>query len=282
MIAPYSIVSFLAMLQIHTHAFGRAMHSIGQLSGLAKGLSQAGNFDAKKHAVGGDDGKHISGIVRDLLVEAKNLDTPLAVITLERLVGLIESDDCTVDDLCVLTGEAERRLYDELSVRFVFSLDAKSADIFRSGSFGDDVAIKFPGVIGEISETYKCYAVGRGTAAAFHAIRCLESGFAAMWRCLGVADPISGFERNWKNRSEKIKDQVESKWPAKTGRMSGDAKFFDEAFGAVTAMQNPYRNATMHFDAKYTLEEAWHIMELVKGFMQKIASRMDENGLPLA
>ena len=64
--------------------------------------------------------------------------------------------------------------------------------------------------------------------------------------------------------------------------MTGDAKLFDEAFGMVAAMANPYRNATMHLDSVYTLEDAKHVVELVKGFMKKIASRMDENGLPLA
>jgi hypothetical protein len=36
----------------------------------------------------------------------------------------------------------------------------------------------------------------------------------------------------------------------------------------------------MHLDVKYTAPEALHIFELVKGLMQKIASKMDENGNP--
>ncbi len=47
-------------------------------------------------------------------------------------------------------------------------------------------------------------------------------------------------------------------------------------------MQNPYRNATMHFDQNYTSEEALHIMEVVKGLMVRVSRRMDEDGLPLA
>jgi hypothetical protein len=64
--------------------------------------------------------------------------------------------------------------------------------------------------------------------------------------------------------------------------MSGDGEFFDNAFAALAAMQNPYRNSTMHLDQKYTSEEASHIFEVVGGFMKKLASRMDEDGLPLA
>jgi hypothetical protein len=64
--------------------------------------------------------------------------------------------------------------------------------------------------------------------------------------------------------------------------MSGDAQLFDKLHGAITAMQNPYRNETMHLAEKYTAPEALHIFELVKGLMQKIASRMDEDEEPKA
>ena len=50
----------------------------------------------------------------------------------------------------------------------------------------------------------------------------------------------------------------------------------------ISRFHNPWRNAIMHLDQKYTLEEARHIFEIVGGFMRKLASRMDENGLPLA
>ena len=80
----------------------------------------------------------------------------------------------------------------------------------------------------------------------------------------------------------KFQDKIEAKWPKSTGRMDDEAKFFDSVIGSLAAMQNPYRNSTMHFDAKYTQDEAEHISLLVKGIMSKIASRMDEDGLPLA
>jgi hypothetical protein len=41
-------------------------------------------------------------------------------------------------------------------------------------------------------------------------------------------------------------------------------------------------NPTMHVESKYTDEEAEHIFIAVRGFMKKLASRMDESGQPLA
>jgi hypothetical protein len=47
-------------------------------------------------------------------------------------------------------------------------------------------------------------------------------------------------------------------------------------------MANPYRNATMHLDDKYTEDEARSLLELVRGYLRSVAARMDEDGLPLA
>ncbi len=56
----------------------------------------------------------------------------------------------------------------------------------------------------------------------------------------------------------------------------------EETYAALAATQNPYRNATMHLDHKYTEDEAQNLFEIVKGFMNRIADRMDENGDPKA
>jgi hypothetical protein len=50
----------------------------------------------------------------------------------------------------------------------------------------------------------------------------------------------------------------------------------------LDAVKNPWRNATMHVEKKYTPEEALHIHSSVRGFMMRLADRMDENGIPIA
>jgi hypothetical protein len=61
-----------------------------------------------------------------------------------------------------------------------------------------------------------------------------------------------------------------------------DGKFFEEAYAALAAMRNPWRNATMHVDQKYSEEEARHLHEVIRGFMNWVAMRCDENGDPKA
>jgi hypothetical protein len=38
----------------------------------------------------------------------------------------------------------------------------------------------------------------------------------------------------------------------------------------------------MHVEKTYTEEQANHVFAVVRGFMEKVASRLDENGQPLA
>jgi hypothetical protein len=64
--------------------------------------------------------------------------------------------------------------------------------------------------------------------------------------------------------------------------VAGDKEFFEELHASLDAVRNPWRNATMHVERKYTDDEADHIFVAAKGFMAKLASRGDENGQPFA
>ena len=61
-----------------------------------------------------------------------------------------------------------------------------------------------------------------------------------------------------------------------------DRKFFDEIYMALIAIKDGCRDDTMHLESDYNQREAEHLFALTKGFMQKVASRLDEDGLPLA
>ena len=57
---------------------------------------------------------------------------------------------------------------------------------------------------------------------------------------------------------------------------------FDDLYASLDAVKNPWRNATMHPANKYTQKEAEHVFAAVRGFVMKLADRMDENGDPKA
>jgi hypothetical protein len=53
-------------------------------------------------------------------------------------------------------------------------------------------------------------------------------------------------------------------------------------YALLDAVKDAWRNPTMHIETKYTPEEASNIFATVRGFMKKVAGRMDENGEPKA
>ena len=114
-------------------------------------------------------------------------------------------------------------------------------------------------------------------------MRLMEVGISAVSACLGIPDPVKPAGRNWGAILKEIKAAIDAKWPNPAGRMTtDDAVTFDELYASLDAVKNPYRNATMHVEKKYTDQEAEHIMSAVRGFMMKLAARCDEGGAPRA
>ncbi|KQW62711.1 MULTISPECIES: hypothetical protein [unclassified Ensifer] len=176
------------------------------------------------------------------------------------------------------------RLQDELSSHMILALSEGEQLLFKGAeaAFGPDVVAKFPSLKHDLDEAAKCLALARPTASAFHSLRSLEAGIRAISRCLNIPDPTKGADRNWGRMLQKVKQEIEARWPAAADRFAGDGKVFEELHAALAVIQNPYRNATAHLDAVYDQHDATHLMEMTKGLLRRIANRMDEDGHPIA
>jgi hypothetical protein len=215
--------------------------------------------------------KHLEDI--GLVYSAKSAGRLISTLMVGRIVNPT-ADATAVADLF-------GRIKDEMEVGYFFSLSVPEKKLFEAESaFGDKVAESFPSLTYEVGEAAKCLALGRSTAAAFHSIRCLEAAIFALSRCLSIPDPIKAADRNWGKMLGFVKAGVDRRWPTPTDRLSGDGQFFDELYGSLSGMQNPYRNATMHLDKVYTEDDARHIFEAAGGLMRRVASRCDEDGKP--
>jgi hypothetical protein len=181
--------------------------------------------------------------------------------------------------------EISSTLRRELSLKTVLVLQPQEALYYapKRPLFGQDFANKFKtdGAF-ELDEAAKCLALGRPTAAAFHLMRIMEVGIRALARSLQIPDPVKPVERNWAVILKAVCAGIEAKWPTAASRISGDGSLFEDLHASLDAVKNPWRNATMHVEKKYTGDEAIHIFHAVSGFMMKLSSRMDEDGLPLA
>jgi hypothetical protein len=110
----------------------------------------------------------------------------------------------------------------------------------------------------------------------------LEGGKKSLSRCLGISDQTRGADRNWGKMLASIKNEIDRRWPTTAHRMNGDGQFFENNYAALAAMRNPWRNSTMHFEQIYTEQDARDLLAIVGAFMRGLASRMEENGDPLA
>lgn len=211
----------------------------------------------------------------------------MSSIQLNRIVQRCRDENpLSHSEMSTLSRELALRIQDESNLFSFFNLSRKEAEYFNDSEklFGDDFALKFPseGTF-ELNEAAKCYALGRSTACVFHLMRVMELGIKALSQCLGIPDPIKPSNRNWSLMLKAIKeDGIDQKWPNQAAKMAAGAEILESLYVSLDAVRNPWRNATMHVENKYTQEEAEHIFIAVKGFMKKLSTRMDEKGEPKA
>lgn len=139
---------------------------------------------------------------------------------------------------------------------------------------GTDVRAKFPSATYDIDEAGKCLAFGRSTACVFHLMRVMEITLKAISRCLALGVPTNP---NWGTWLSPIRAEMQK-------RRSGwsDFTLFQDCWQRIDAIKDAQRNQTMHVETVYTEEEALLIFKNTEAFLKKVASRMDEHGLPLA
>jgi hypothetical protein len=230
----------------------------------------------------------MKGQAQRLLELLKILGTRVTKMAVDEHLRRLNSkgENPSYDDILKAYVDIDNSLRRELSLIDLLVLTGETAKYFEPEEplFGEEFAAKFNtrGTF-ELEEAGKCVALDRSTAAAFHLMRIMEIGVQAFAKCLGISDPTKPVEKNWGFILERIwKDGIEKKWPNGAARMSGDGALFDELYASLDAVKNPWRNGTMHVEKKYTPEEAIHIYSAVRGFMMRLADRMDENGLPIA
>lgn len=234
--------------------------------------------------VSSQDRKNAPKILLELKSLCRELGAPVTELALADLISALRRRKPVTykkfsENLTVI-GDTLRR---ELSLVHLFILEKSAQDYFEPSSplFGKDFAIKFPSAVYELDEAAKCIALSRPTASVFHLMRIMEIALYAVSKCLHIPDPVKPGNRNWGSMLQQIKAGVDARklhgWSAPT-----DQAFFEGCYASIDAIRVSWRNATMHVENKYDLEEAGHIFTAVRGFMKMLISRCDETGSPHA
>jgi hypothetical protein len=234
----------------------------------------------------------IAPTLGELQREAKRLGLRSADQQLDRIGDLFKnlragtSLQTLGQDLRSLVLDLHLRICDDLESRFFISMPPENVEYYKQTEplFGKGVDARFPSLSFEIDEAGKCYAFDRHTACVFHLMRILEGGIEAARKCLGIPDPVKDADRNWGAMLRKMKEEIDrrNRISAQQWLKPSDRDFFAEIYASLDAVRNVWRNATMHVEKKYTPLEAEHILTAVRGFMRKLADRVDEQGQPAA
>lgn len=264
------------MLELKAAAFYSTASSLKALQVLTRG--------GKRDATAQMKAKHKDFVIELLHSLQKHLDSLEANFTrlaVNRLLEDFGTNVTTYNDFERSVSELDQRLRDELRSKLVFVIESEKTKYLLPPEqvVGSDISTAIPSSLYELDEAAKCLAFSRPTAAVFHLMRTMEIGIKAIARCLKIPDPTKPAERNWGKILQTINDAVETK---STWSRPEDKAFFEGVYVTLDAVRNPWRNATMHVETKYTEEEAEYIFTAVRAFMMKIASRLDEQGQPNA
>jgi hypothetical protein len=267
---PYRLVSLLDMLRFYAEDFCHATALIGQIymdlqSKVPQDISWAAASSATK----------------TLERHCKNIDLPVTLRQIERVHGLIESGVFSTNPQGFARigreiADISVRLIDELKSRQIFLMQGAHVSYYEQTEplFGLEVRNNFPSAAYDITEAGKCYSLNRWTACVFHLMRVLERGLSVFADRFGIPSDHT----NWHNIIEGIEKAVRNMAndPVRPADWKDQQEFFSQAASHFMVLKDAWRNYTAHARGKYTDEEAEMLIMNVRGFMQKLATRLHE------
>jgi hypothetical protein len=217
--------------------------------------------------------------IRRLLEAAKPLCAELSMrassIQVDRLLNDLSHHG--TQSLAMAVKEAHGRIIDELSAVYFFHVPIAREEFYDKPWCGETVENAFSKAINDIQEAGKAYALGRWTAAVFHAMGILQRGLYALASDVDVKFS-AGFElENWKNIIDAIQSRVDKLLEGTEQQRKSILKDQTLAFYSQVAMEfqyfrNAWRTHVAHLRETYTEEDARIILDHVKQFMNKLAS----------
>ena len=159
-----------------------------------------------------------------------------------------------------------------------FRLTGEEATFYEVGEpLGPDAAKAFPEAIIDATEAGYCYALGRYTAAVYHAMMVLEHALKAMARHVGAINK----DDQWKNVIDEIEVSIER---IQNNGIQGKNKAvknevlqkLSEAAKEFSYFKDGWRNYVTHGKARYDGPQAFSILSHVRAFAIKLAPQLSE------
>jgi hypothetical protein len=238
------------------------------------------HIDEKNAVLGTDDRSNILLPHAEKLISAlSSVEARSALASTNRMQEQLQSNPAlTYAQVASMLGDIESRFADHLNDIKLLYLSAQEATLFEpaeqllatSGTPVAEIRDNFPSACFEIEECSKCLALGRQTAAVFHAMRVMELGLAALAKHLNTPDPVKASDRNWGNVLNAVKTKIDEKWPVKSRLPDSEGTKMEALYVTIDAVKNPWRNSTMHVEQIYAPHEAIHIARCTSMFILEL------------
>ena len=202
-----------------------------------------------------------------------------ALVTLERMVTLFNSDNGTQAKVGKLAGEFNGRLVDESCDKVFFLMTLGESSWYNVPVRGWERSLeRFPSIRDDVEEASKCFALSRYPAAVFHSVQAVEAGLIELGKFLKISDPKSG----WTAVKSALSKTVRKERQNMTAFEKKNFAFLEQVHGTVAALKDAWRNKISHMEgrpivmsAEFSAEIAEEIIVASRAFMRKLA-----DGLP--
>jgi hypothetical protein len=189
----------------------------------------------------------------------------------------------SVTDYLAETRALRESIEGELRQQYFYRYPSNKIHVVREvESDWKAVIDRFPLSKVEVISAADCYAIGHGTACVFHLMRIAEYGLRALARERRIKLGKRRLEwAEWRQIIDGIKRTVDplvnkSPGPARDAAL----EFYRGAIASFEGFKDAYRNNVMHSRKSYSDIEALMLMRHVHTFMDRLASKIDENGKP--
>jgi hypothetical protein len=222
--------------------------------------------DSRKNNV-----RHARGYIEEL----SRMGFPASIATLQKIIAEFEKEGCKWRDIHQFARECIDRLIDEAGSTEFFGLTVRESQLFKRPREGWDVGIgRFPGIVDDVVEVSRCFALSRYSAAVFHSVQIVEAGLIELGKFLKVNDPRSG----WTAVSTALDAVVKKSHKDRTRFEKKNFEFLEQMQGTVLALKNAWRNKISHVQGRlvvmsteFSPEVSEEIMFATRAFIRRLA-----------
>jgi hypothetical protein len=170
-------------------------------------------------------------------------------------------------------------VFGELKLRALLYVPLERAHYYEWDEIvSDAVKLAFPGPAEELHEAANCHALGRYTAAVFHAMRAAEIGTRKLAANLDVVVPRSIEFEDWQRLIIEIGKAVKAigDGARRGAEREADQTFYGQASAQLQFFKDGWRVRLSHGRATYNEPKAKEAIDHVRAFFETLAERLKE------